>query len=185
MNTITGRPSLQFITISLLLAGIAGLLLIGGCASTPEKGAGGKVAAEESHPIEAVVTPVSEPGDQPGGYPAGHLKQVEETWGIQVRSLRRTAAGHLLDFRFKVLDPDKAAQLLKREDKPYLIDQASGKKLIVPSMPKIGALRPTAIKPEANRVYFILFSNPGDLVKKGSQVSIVIGNFKIEDLMVE
>lgn len=172
-------------TWGLLTTGLAVALWLGGCASTPDPSAAEKFPGEESPTMAAAVTPASEPEDQPAGQAAGRRQEMEEAWGIQIRSLRRTAAGRLLDFRFKVLDPDKASQLLKREDKPLLIDQASGKKLMVPSMPKIGPLRPTAVKPEANRVYFILFSNPGDLVKKGNTVSIVIGNFKIEDLMVE
>lgn len=161
------------------------LIQLSGCASTPEQTAPGKGAAEESLPISAAITPVLEADEHPGGYAARTLKEIEATWGIQVKSLRRTAAGQMLDFRFKVLDPDKAAQLLRREDKPYLLDQTSGKKLTVPSMPKIGPLRPTAVKPEANRVYFILFANPQELVKKGSLVSILIGNIRIEDLTVE
>jgi hypothetical protein len=161
------------------------LIQLNGCVCTPEQTAPGKGAAEEALSIEAAITPVLETDDHPGGYAARTLKQIEDTWGIQVKSLRRTAAGRMLDFRFKVLDPDKAAHLLKREDKPYLLDQASGKKLMVPSMPKIGPLRPTAVKPEANRVYFILFANPQELVKRGSLVSILIGNIRIEDLMVE
>ena len=52
-------------------------------------------------------------------------------------------------------------------------------------MPNIGALRSTTVKPEANRVYFILSSNAGDLIKSGSKVSIVMGNFKAENLLVE
>lgn len=110
---------------------------------------------------------------------------MEAQWGIEIKSLRRTAAGHLLDFRFKIIEPAKAALLLRREDKPYLIDQASGMKLPVPVMPNIGALRSTTVKPEANRVYFILFSNAGDLIKSGSKVSIVMGDFKAENLLVE
>jgi hypothetical protein len=169
----------------MLVAGIAGVLWVSGCASTTEQPAPGLVAAEGSPAVEALITPASEPGELSGGYPAGFRKDLEEDWGIQIKSLRRTAAGHMLDFRFKVLDPEKASALLRRQDNPLLIDQASGKKLIVPSMPKIGPLRQTAIKPEVNKIYFILFANPGDLVKKGSRVSIVIGNFRVDDLSVE
>jgi hypothetical protein len=161
------------------------LIHLSGCASTSDQTTPGKEAVEESLPIGAAITPVSETDDQPSGYAARTPKQIEDTWGIQVKSLRRTAAGHLLDFRFKVINPDKASLLLQRQEKAFLLDQTSGKKVAVPSMPKIGPLRQTAVKPEANRVYFILFSNPGDLVKKGSLVSILIGNVRIEDLTVE
>ena len=110
---------------------------------------------------------------------------LEDQWGIRVVSLRRTAAGHMLDFRFRVIDPEKAAALLRRQDNAVLIDQASGKKLAVPRMPKVGALRPSAVKPEAGRIYFILFNNTGDLVQSGNKVTIGIGDFKAEHLAVE
>ncbi len=37
---------------------------------------------------------------------------VEETYGIQVEGLRLSAAGSMLDFRYRVLDPQKAAPIL-------------------------------------------------------------------------
>lgn len=110
---------------------------------------------------------------------------LEDQWGVRVVSLRRTAAGHMLDFRFRVVDPEKAAALLRRQDNAYLIDQSSGKKLAVPRMPKVGALRPSALKPEAGRIYFILFNNTGDLVQSGNRVTIVSGDFRAEHLVVE
>lgn len=121
--------------------------------------------------------------------PAADLSQppldLEEQWGIQVVSLRQTAHGHLLDFRYRVLDPQKAATLLRRQDKPYLIDEATGNKVPVPNMPKIGALRQSALTPEAGKVYFVMFQNPNGFVKSGSKVTVVIGNFKAEHLVVD
>jgi len=121
--------------------------------------------------------------------PAGDLSQppsnLEEQWGIQAVSLRQTAHGHLLDFRYRVLDPQKAATLLRRQNKPYLIDEATGNKLPVPSMPKIGALRQSALTPEAGKVYFVMFQNPNGFVKPGSKVTVVIGDFKAEHLVVD
>ena len=52
-------------------------------------------------------------------------------------------------------------------------------------MPKVGALRPSALKPEAGRIYFILFNNTGDLVQSGNKVTIVSGDFRAEHLVVE
>ncbi len=110
---------------------------------------------------------------------------LEAEWGIRVVSLRQTANGHLLDFRYRVVDPEKAALLLRREHKPVLIDEATGKKFPVPQMPKIGALRQSSLAPEAGKVYFILFKNPFGLLKSGSKVTVVIGDFKAENLVVD
>jgi hypothetical protein len=108
---------------------------------------------------------------------------IEQKWGIQILNVRRTAAGHMLDFRYRVLDPQKAAPLFVRQTKPYLIDQASGKVLAVPNMAKVGPLR-SSNQPKADRTYWMFFGNPG-LVKAGSKVSVVIGDFKVKDITVE
>ncbi len=74
--------------------------------------------------------------------------------------------------------------LLDSRVKPTLIDQASGLKLSVPVLPKVGALRQKTIIPEVGRTYFILFGNPG-VVKEGGKVTLVIGDEKVENLIVE
>lgn len=118
-----------------------------------------------------------------------HKKQdeasLEERWGIKILRIRQSANGYMLDFRYRIIDSDKASKLVDRKNKPYLIDQASGAKFMVPSSPKIGPLRQTAIKPIANRNYFILFANPGKYVKPGNKVTVVIGDFRAENLVVE
>ncbi len=112
---------------------------------------------------------------------------IEEQWGVQVESIRTSAAGGLLGFRCRALDSDKALPLVERKYKPYLIDQASGKKLGVPNTAKVGPLRQTVRygKPKEDRIYFVLFGNPGGFIKPGDKVSVVIGDFKVENLVVE
>jgi hypothetical protein len=109
--------------------------------------------------------------------------QIEETWGVKILGIRQTGHSYLLDFRFHVIDPEKAKPLIDRGAKPYAIDEASGLKLAVPDMPKVGSLRAKGNEPD--RDYFILFSNPNGLVKKGSKVTVVSGDFKVENLVVE
>lgn len=110
-------------------------------------------------------------------------ESIEDTWGIQIVGIRQTAAGHMLDFRYRVLDAEKAEALFVRQTKPHLIDQASGKVLAVPRMAKVGPLR-TSDKPQEGRIYWMFFANPG-VVKAGSKVTVVIGDFKAENLTVE
>jgi hypothetical protein len=109
---------------------------------------------------------------------------IEEKWGIKVLSIRLTAASHMLDFTYRITDSKKASSLVQKQMKPYLIDQATGTKLSVP-LTKLGTMRQTAVLPEANRNYRILFGNPGGLVKAGSMVTVVMGDLKVEDLVVE
>ncbi len=68
---------------------------------------------------------------------------IEEKWGVKVESLRVSAAGNLIDFRYRILDPEKATHLVDRRNKAYMIDQASGKVLSVPTTAKVGPLRQT------------------------------------------
>jgi hypothetical protein len=109
---------------------------------------------------------------------------TEKKWGITILGIRLTANGYLLDFRYRVNDPDKASPLFSRQLKPFLVDQATGAKFFVPNPPKVGSLRATR-KPEANRNYFILFANPAGYVKKGNKVKVIVGDFKAEDLIVK
>jgi len=109
---------------------------------------------------------------------------IEEKWGIKILSLRVSANGYILDFRYRLIDPKKAAPLFDIKNKPYLIDQASGVKCYVPKGPKVGSLRTTK-NSMPNKNYFILFGNPGKFIKAGNKVTVVVGDFKAENLIVE
>jgi hypothetical protein len=109
---------------------------------------------------------------------------LEQKWGIKVAGIRLTAAGHLVDFRYRVIDPEKAVSLMRRGDKAFLVDNATGTKLPIPRT-KVGPLRGTGTKAQSNRVYTVMFSNEGRLIQKGSKVTVVIGEFKVENLVVE
>ena len=123
---------------------------------------------------------------EPANPPArGESAGLEQQWGIQVTSLRMSANGYMVDFRYKVMDPEKASALGDPEAKPYIVDQATGAKLLVPRSPKVGPLRQSAERLTAGKVYFALFSNRGKVVKAGSTVTVVIGAFKAENLVVE
>lgn len=109
---------------------------------------------------------------------------MEEAWGIEIIGIRYSAAGYMLDFRYRVLDSEKAAPVFDRRIKPYLVDQVSGAVFAVPNPPKTGPLRSSNM-PKENRNYFIFFGNPGRYIKPGSLVTVVIGDFRAENLVVE
>jgi hypothetical protein len=109
---------------------------------------------------------------------------VEEIYGVSIVGIKLSGNGYLVDFRYRVIDPGKAAVLFDRKATPYLVDQASGLKSTVPTGPRMGALRAKGT-PVAGKTYFILFSNGKKVVKKGSIVDVVIGDFKAEGLIVE
>jgi hypothetical protein len=110
---------------------------------------------------------------------------MEERWGVKVIGIHLSAAGYMLDFRYRVLDPTKAGPLFDLQIKPCLIDQATGARMMVLSPPKLGAMRSSAKSVIADRNYFIMFANPGQYIKAGSKVTVEIGQFKAEDLTVQ
>lgn len=110
-------------------------------------------------------------------------KALVKEWGIELTSLRMTAAGRMVDFRYRVLNAEKAAPLFKRQTKPYLVHEASGKVLAVPNTAKVGSLRNSNM-PKPGKIYWMFFGNSGQ-VKSGDKVSVVIGNFRADHLIVE
>ena len=111
-------------------------------------------------------------------------QELSEKWGIELVAMRSTAAGHMVDFRYKVLDAEKAAPLFKRQTKPYLIHQQSGKVLAVPNTAKVGALR-NSNTPQNGRTYWMFFGNHHRLVQQGDKVTVAIGDFRATDLVVQ
>lgn len=116
-------------------------------------------------------------------------KQAEailEEWGVQLLSLRLSAAGYMMDLRFRVLDVDKALPLFDQRIKPFIKIEKSGIRMPVPQAAKIGAFRATnrGKNIKADRNYFMMFANPDRHAKTGDKVSLVIGDFKAEGLTI-
>jgi hypothetical protein len=139
-----------------------GTLLLTGCATGP-------VSAEAPVPEQPVIS------------------AVEAEWGIRVEGLRLSAAGSMLDFRYRVLDATKAAPLLNGKTQPLLLDEAHGAKLGVPETPVLGRMRQTARNNNISldRNYFIMFGNPGKVLQSGDKVTLQLGQVKITDLIVQ
>ena len=108
----------------------------------------------------------------------------ERDWGVDIVGVRLVTSGHMLEFRYRVLDADKAARVNKKQAHAFLIDEKSGARLTVPVMEKIGQLRQTAA-PENNKTYWMVFGNEGKIVRPGDKVDISIGEFHLHGLPVE
>lgn len=110
---------------------------------------------------------------------------IEAQAGIEVIALRLSGNGNLLDLRYKVKDPQKAHAILGRQSKPMLVDPVTGHKFIVPDMAYVGALRQTAVAPEAGKTYFILFGNPVRTIHRGQKLDLVLGDLTLHGIPVE
>ena len=105
-------------------------------------------------------------------------------WGIDDLSVKSAEAGEVIRFTYRVVDVDKAKMLNDKELEPSLIDEQARVKLVVPQMDKVGKLRQTTT-PEAGKTYWMLFSNKGGYVKHGDRVTVVIGKFRADGLIVD
>jgi hypothetical protein len=105
-------------------------------------------------------------------------------WGVDILGVKLVSSGLMLRFSYLVLDANKAQALNDKKATPLLIDQKTGARLEVPTMEKVGQLRQSP-PPENGREYWMVFSNKNSLVKAGSRVDVVIGNFRAKGLMVQ
>jgi hypothetical protein len=142
-------------------AWVAAIVPLGGCATAPAEIDAKAVAAAEA-------------------------PSIEDTYGIRVEGLRLTAAGSMLDLRYRVLDPQKAAPFLNGKIQPALLDEARSAKLGVPDTPTLGRIRQTSRNNViyTDRSYFVMFGNPGKALQSGDKVALLLGSVKITELVV-
>ena len=175
------------------------LVALAGAGAAPaalEDSAPSAEAAAESRPLDQQKpVGVSDPGWQPPTAPEvvipspldpKQAEKIAEQWGVKLISLNLSAAGYMMDFRFRVLDADKAASFFDHRIKPYVLAERSNAKLPVPMANKVGAFRPTnrGKNIKAGKNYYMMFANPDRHVKSGEKVTLVIGDFKVEHLKV-
>lgn len=140
--------------------GLAAVLLLGGCASSQR-------TMSEAQAQDA-------------------LQHAEAQYGIRIEGLQLSAAGSMLDLRYRVVDPEKARPILDGRQQPYLLDEARSAQLGVPETPVLGRLRQTARNNviHTDHTYFVMFGNPGKAVHSGDKLTLQIGQLKITDLLV-
>lgn len=106
--------------------------------------------------------------------------------GVKVESLRLSAAGYMLDLRYRVVDVERARPLFERRTRPLLLEEETGLQLAVPTTPKLGALRSTRIQnAKPGRSYSMIFANPGRFVQPGTRMVLAVGDTRVEGLVVE
>jgi hypothetical protein len=109
---------------------------------------------------------------------------LRRLWGIDDVHVRSTASGALVRFSYRVVSADKAKILNSKDATPYLVDEQHGLALQVPVMEQVGQLRQVAT-PQDGRDYWMAFSNKGRYLKPGNHVTLIVGNLRINGLVVE
>ena len=103
--------------------------------------------------------------------------EFEQQYGMRVRLIGVTAGGGLVDFRLKVLDVEKAKQILSDPEKvPSLILPDKDVTLTAsPDLDQVGTI-------SEGGIYFILFGNTGGAVRPGTPVIVSFGDFQLEPI---
>ena len=196
------RPGLVALVVCILAAVLVpfGLSLVH--RGKPTTDAGGEAPPVPATPAapRAPATAAADPAPPtPSLGPA-----LEEKWGIQVSNLRLGMGNSVVDLRYKVVAPEKAALLTRDSHTVYLIDQASGAKIQMLGRPQegtwstnvrprtaarmlhqAGEFPPTPNRLVAGKIYSLLLPNAGGTVKSGSKVALVVGDLRLENLIVE
>jgi hypothetical protein len=105
-------------------------------------------------------------------------------WGVDHLRATYTSSGNLIRFSYRVLEPKLAKPLGDHESTPQLYAPRTHAMLQIPTMEKIGQLRQLNAA-EANKEYWMVFSNKGNLVRPGDRVNVIIGKFHADGLLVE
>lgn len=166
---------------TMLLAGLLASSICISCALTQAQGKD-KFGESQPPPSTPAVSPVSKvvPLSVPSQRQAEYYRR---RWGIDDIVVRETASGSLIRFSYRVVDADKAKILSDKKTIPYLIDEKNSLALQIPELEQVGQLRQVAT-PQNGREYWMAFSNKGRQVKPGSRVTVMIGTFRAEELVV-
>ena len=105
-------------------------------------------------------------------------------WGVDSLQAHQTNAGNLIRFSYRVIDTSKAKVLIDRTAAPQMLSPRANVALQIPVMDKVGPLRQST-ELEPGKVYWMAFSNKGNLVKSGDRVSVVVGAFQVDGLIVQ
>lgn len=124
---------------------------------------------------------------------------TEEDWGIKVIGVSLTADGGMVDVRYQVTDPEKAAAALggsvdhshgsvsveSLQNAPLLVDEETGYAVLEANLHQMGGVKRERQSPEVGKTYFILFANTGGLVEPGDEVSLAAADLRLEHLTVQ
>lgn len=144
-----------------LLAGLLVVLLLGGAAAW-------RFWPEGGHDVREGTTLVDEEG-------------LIARFGIRVTLIGASAQGGIVDFRYQVVDPDKASPVVHDEDYlPILIAEDTGQTIGMTAPP-----HHHNTELELGGTYFFLMANANNAIRAGTPVTLVIGDTRIEHIIAQ
>lgn len=100
-------------------------------------------------------------------------------YGIDVNLIGVTAAGGLIEFRYQVVDPDKADRMIHDEKLlPIVVVEDTGATMVI-SRPH------HASEIKLGGTYFFLFANAHNAIHAGSKLTLVMGDSRIEHIVAQ
>ncbi len=103
----------------------------------------------------------------------------EEKWGIHISHIAVVADGGLIDFRFQVIDPDKASPVMEVETRPHLYVESTGQE--VSSLYHIMHNHDI----QAGKSHYLIFNNENGAIRSGTSVSVVLGDMRLEHIIAQ
>jgi hypothetical protein len=184
MARVVSPGVLGFLLVSSLLLGVVIRFALSGAGWLPAGSAthhlgNGDAGSRERRVAKAPATLAT-----PRTWSTREGLYLKRNWGVEVIGVEPMSSGYMLGFRYRILDAEKAKLLHDRKARAYLIDDKTGTRLAVPALENIGELR-TGAAPQADRNYYMVFGNPGRLVRPGDHVTIVIGELQIGGIIVK
>ncbi|MEZ4621618.1 MAG: hypothetical protein R2867_39800 [Caldilineaceae bacterium] len=106
---------------------------------------------------------------------------LEERFGVRVTLIAVTAAGGIVDLRYRVLDKNKAEFLLgDPSNTPKLISDERGITLLPP-----GHATKHGTRLENDTSYYTFYPNTQTAVEPGMPVSVVFGSVQLEPIVAQ
>jgi hypothetical protein len=99
--------------------------------------------------------------------------------GVRIVHVALTGGGGLLDLRFQVLDPAKAAALHDRARPPALVSEDNG---VVANELLMGHEHTGSF--HGGQSYYFVFTNPGNLIERDSRVMVLLGDASVRHVRV-
>jgi len=174
--------------IALLVLSNLGLAVLVVLLSTQLLVAQSEPTKDQSSPTNRTPEVVSRGSHTPSPYHAKTSRHAtnfyQSIWGVDSFSAKIVESGEMVRFSYRILDAQKAKVLNDKQNEPAMLDERAHVKLVVPTLEKVGQLRQSST-PEEGKVYWMVFANKERYVKRGDRVSVVIGRFRVDGIVVE
>jgi hypothetical protein len=106
--------------------------------------------------------------------------EFQRRTGVRIVRVAITGDGGLVDLRYQVIDPNAADSIHEPETPPLLVDEQTG--LLINEL-FMGHMHHGQLK--AAQTYYLIFNNPGTLLRAGRPVTVQLGAARVAHVQVQ